>query len=367
MTNEHIQPLPKEKTTLPIWLLTTILITLVIGGVAGLLLQNVLSSHQFSLSGPGLISFVFTVALGAASIILAIITMILSRQAEDALVRRSDEGIRLQSDVFVRTNEVLSKIQASTGVTEKRIEDIISGRTNIIAQEVLEKSLHGRLELDGQTIEKLKEDLAASLRSELLPLVASEPRITLQRLEEMERKQEIKKGISEEWKEYRTAVVNAVQKASGGQLISETEGLFSADESEKFWDAIFDFNGTKVGFNIQIARQYSDVGGSYHNIFMTPQGRRRFWAKLSVRAIQDELAAVALVFNEDVTENKHFQKLLLMFQKMDSQFNTVLLIGSPEQIVQAVQKQEWVESNDMPNKALQAISVPTSSAVTEAP
>lgn len=156
MATDPAEPSRKTKKNLPVWLLVTILVTLAVGVVIGLLLQNVLSSQQVSLSGPGLISFVFTVALGASAIILAIITMFLSRQAEDALIKRSDEGIRLQTDVFVRTTEVLSTIQTSTGVTEKRLEDLITGRANIIAQEIIDKPFRGKSELDDETIEKLK-------------------------------------------------------------------------------------------------------------------------------------------------------------------------------------------------------------------
>jgi len=357
----------KTKTALPIWLLTTIFITLVVGVVSGLLLRNMFSSHQVSLSGPGLISFVFTVALGAASIILAIITMILSRQAEDALTRRSDEGIRLQSDVFVKTNEVLSKIQASTGVTEKRIEDIISGRTNIIAQEVLEKSFPGKRDLSEKAIEKLKEDLAASLKSELLPFISTEPRISIERLEEMEKKQQERQKISEEWKEFRTTVVNAVQRAPGVQLISETEGNIIAEEPEEFWDAIFNIKGRKVGFDIHTVRQYTEKLGSLYDVFQSVKGRKRFYSMISARAIQDELVAVALVFNENVSEDKNFTQLMLLFEKMGSLFKTVLITGTPEQIVQVLEKQEWANSDDKPKKILQTTQKPTPSAGSEVP
>lgn len=367
LNTSSVEPKPKNKTELPIWLLTTIFITLIVGVIAGLLLRNMFSSHQVSLSGPGLISFVFTVALGAASIILAIITVILSRQAEDALIRRSDEGIRLQSDVFVKTNEVLSKIQASTGVTEKRIEDIISGRTNIIAQEVFEKSFTGKRDLSEQTIEKLKNDLAESLKSELLPLITTDPRITLKRLEDMERKQQKRQKITNEWKEFRAAVVDTAQKAPGIQLISESEGNFVAEAPDKFWDAIFDISGRKVGFDIHTVSQYTEIYGSYHNVFQTFEGRMNFYSTISARAIQEELVAVALVFNENISEDKNFKQLMLLFEKMSSLFKTVLITGTPEQIVQALQKQDWTNSDAMPKKTLKTNQKLTPIASSEAP
>jgi hypothetical protein len=51
MTSNQIETLRKAKTTVPIWLLTTIFVTLVVGVVTGLLLRNVLSLHQVALTG----------------------------------------------------------------------------------------------------------------------------------------------------------------------------------------------------------------------------------------------------------------------------------------------------------------------------
>jgi hypothetical protein len=339
-TEQNSEPQKRPKM-IPYRHLVTVLVTLALGIVAGLLLQNTLTTHQVTLSGPGLISFVFTVALGAASVILAIITMVLSSHADAALTRRSDEGIRLQTDAFVRTNEVLSKIQASTGVTEKRIEDIISGRTNIIAQEVVEKSLRGSRDVMGEPVEKLKDELAASLKSELRSLLVSEPGAAQLRLELMQKRQQTAAEINREWKIFRTAVVTALRQQAGFRLVSEAEGNLGADELEKFWDAVFDVRGTRVGFDIHTFRQCAEAEGAYHGTFTEPGPMRHYCRQIIGHAIVDGLAAVAFVFERPTIEKTIAQQLPAICGEPGAQLKVRLFEGSPEEIAQAVRDSKW--------------------------
>src|SRR2546421_1337070 len=114
-TNQLIKEASQQHRARAIPVNTIILIGVSL--IAGMLLAfttvNFLSKQQITISTSALVSFVFTVALGAGSLILAILSISLSRQAEDALIRRSDEGIRLQNEVYLRTSEVLGTIQAS--------------------------------------------------------------------------------------------------------------------------------------------------------------------------------------------------------------------------------------------------------------
>lgn len=110
-----------------------------IGGAAALLIFiKVMGAGQVTFSVTGIISFIFGVALSSASIILAIAAISLGRASERTMVERSDESIRLQNEVFAKTTEALGRIQSSTGVTEKRIEDIIAGRAGAIAERLVE-------------------------------------------------------------------------------------------------------------------------------------------------------------------------------------------------------------------------------------
>ncbi len=121
-----------------------------------------MGAAQVAFSVTGIISFVFGVALSSASIVLAVAAISLGRASERTMVERSDESIRLQNEVFVKTTDALARIESSTGVTEKRIEDIIAGRAGAIAERLVEHR-----QIGPQTREEIENEIKESLRAEL--------------------------------------------------------------------------------------------------------------------------------------------------------------------------------------------------------
>lgn len=115
-----------------------IVVVFILGIIASKLILNGQTGAATTFSTTELIGFVLSVILSAASIVLAIAAITLGKSSEQAVIKRSDESIRLQNEVFIRTTEALQRIEASTGVTEKRIEDIISGRVGAISHEIAE-------------------------------------------------------------------------------------------------------------------------------------------------------------------------------------------------------------------------------------
>lgn len=323
----------KKGTYIPSWLLITVIISLIVGFVAGFILNNLLVEKQLTFSTASVISFVFTVALGGCSIILAIVTTILSKQAETSLVRRSEEGIKLQTDIFVRTNEVLSKIQSSTGVTEKRIEDIISGRTAIIAQEVIDKSMPmGAERFTAEFQEKIKKDLAESLRTELLPLLKIPPSGLPEYLDELDAKQKRKKEISDNWKTFRDAFIAEAKKHSEITIVSEAEGHLSAETPDKFWDALVTIGDKQYGIEIQIKGQLLVEGGFLDN----PQQRIEYSRKVSWRVCQDNIQVLVLAWDSDVSEQPAIKEILLLFRKANPNVDVRLIHGTPEVLIQSL-------------------------------
>lgn len=155
----------------PIWLLVTIVLAFASGAVFGLILKNLILTSDNTLPTTSIISFTFTVFVGTSSIILAIIAIILSRSTE-ANIKKRDEGAKILNDVFYKITKVLGNIQGSTGATEKRLEDIISGRTSVIVQEVFERSFpKGETTLSSKVKDRLKKSLADSLKEELIPTI----------------------------------------------------------------------------------------------------------------------------------------------------------------------------------------------------
>jgi len=335
-TNEEIR---KKGLQLPVWLVITVAITLVLGLVGGLVISKLLSQHQISFSVVSLISFVFTIALGAAALILATITIVLSRYAEDALIRRSDEGIKLQNEVFVRTSEVLSKIQASTGVTEKRLEDIISGRTTPIVQEAVAKSKLAEAGLDKQVIDKISKDLAESLRSEIAPLVRFGPEKAETKLAEIESRQKKRKEIEARWEEFRSQVVSEVRKIGGVELITETEGDTSSEISEEFWDLLIKANGKRFGFDIHTKDQVYEEEGDFYVLTSTQSSRSNLIKSLGWQVLQDNIDKVFVVFDEDVWSEQGIAELAKLIDSFNSNSKgpkLVPLSGSPEEIAKKI-------------------------------
>lgn len=141
------------------------ILSFIAGAAALLIFTQAVGAAQVAFSVTGIISFVFGVALSSASIVLAVAAISLGRASERTMVERSDESIRLQNEVFVKTTDALARIESSTGVTEKRIEDIIAGRAGAIAERLVE---HRRI--GPQTREEIENEIKESLRAELTTL-----------------------------------------------------------------------------------------------------------------------------------------------------------------------------------------------------
>ena len=154
--------LPRQGVSLQT--LVALALAFALGFVAQLALSNIINNQQYSFSTPDLINFVLSVLLSGASISLAVAAISLGKLSEDAIIRRNDESIKIQYDVFRKTTEALQQIQSSTAVTEKRIEDIIAGRAPDLSRAIVELAAKSN-EIEGRPASKEIEDL---IRSNLL-------------------------------------------------------------------------------------------------------------------------------------------------------------------------------------------------------
>jgi hypothetical protein len=139
-------------------LLSALVIAFISGYFTNNLIANANSTNVYSFSTPELINFILSVLLSGASIILAISAISLGKFSEQAMIQRSDESIRLQNEVFQKTTDALQRIESSTGVTEKRIEDIIAGRVGDLSQKLAKiatESKEGSTSLKPKEIEEL--------------------------------------------------------------------------------------------------------------------------------------------------------------------------------------------------------------------
>ena len=126
----------KKDIVIPLNTLIFWIFFFLVGIVATLIFQKISSNESISVSSLDLLTFTFSIALTGASIILAMVAIDLGKKSEQTTMMQNNESLRLQNEIFVKTNDTLQKIGTSTGITEKRIEDIISGRISNISQNI---------------------------------------------------------------------------------------------------------------------------------------------------------------------------------------------------------------------------------------
>jgi hypothetical protein len=112
-----------------------------VGCLATLAVRYILHGSTVQLSPESFISLIFTIAVGAASLVLAIVAINYGRISERVMTERSDRSIDiqmnlfqksldLQTQLFDKTMSTLESIGRSTGVTEQRLSDMHSFMQN---------------------------------------------------------------------------------------------------------------------------------------------------------------------------------------------------------------------------------------------
>jgi hypothetical protein len=179
--------------TISLRLLGGFIISFLLGFGAYGLGRNAVAGAPLTFSTPELINFVLAVVLSGASIFLAIAAIGLGKFSEHAIMQRSDESIRLQNEVFQKTTDALQRIESSTGVTEKRIEDIISGRVGDLSQKIAKiatEQQEGEPKLGAQEIaEMVRRSIYGALREEGVFAGREEERRHMREAEDLRAKQ----------------------------------------------------------------------------------------------------------------------------------------------------------------------------------
>ena len=112
----------KPNYVISLKLLSGLLVAFLAGYFTSNVIANANAVNVYTFSTPDLINFILSVLLSGASIILAISAISLGKVSEQAMIQRSDESIRLQNEVFLKTTEALQRIESSTGVTENELK-----------------------------------------------------------------------------------------------------------------------------------------------------------------------------------------------------------------------------------------------------
>lgn len=300
-----------------------IIFTLLLGIVLGLLVTNTQTGSPSSFTTTELIGFVLSVILSGASIVLAITAIALGKSSELSIMRRSDESIRLQNEVFIRTTDALQRIESSTGVTEKRIEDIISGRVGDISQQIAEMATGGgkyQVRDPRELEENIRKSLIKTLREERGGSVNDEERLEKRKKLEEERD---KYQVAHEQALYVIANMEGVdiEKVGHGNLsLSGRElfdGLYSKND-KKFAVSTF-VSKTPIGILTEFAgKAASEIAKGYVNsvymIVFHPEDKDEIEKEVKehLSTLKDELANnIIIAFSDYDNIDKSLSKINL--------------------------------------------------------
>ncbi|MCG2722771.1 MAG: hypothetical protein L6290_12290 [Thermodesulfovibrionales bacterium] len=213
-----------------------LIISFLLGFASFGLLQNTLGNHALTFSTPALLGFVISILLAGASIVLAVAAIMLGKFSEQSMIQRSDESIRLQNEVFQKTTDALQRIESSTGVTEKRIEDIISGRVGDISHRIAEIATEGQKRLGKRSFSDIEKEIRNSL---MQTLRQEDPRLH-QKLSEEERQKKRAEAEQRE-KEYQTyhqRVMSAFANRDDLKMQKAGHG-YASNTGDELFDGIF--------------------------------------------------------------------------------------------------------------------------------
>lgn len=237
-------------------------VAFVLGVIVALLLSNSQSSVTSNFTTTELIGFVLSVILSGASIVLAIAAIALGKSSEQAVINRSDESIRLQTEVFTKTTDALQAIKSSTDVTEKRIEDIISGRAGDLSKQIAELA-SDETESGNINVKELEEKIRKSLTQsfEKKELSDSEREERAKRRAESQRKRVL-------YEKNHDSLLFSLANKPEVKIEKLGHGTPSTDhEPSERYDAILNKNGTKTAVSTfapidsdrLIMRSYSEI------------------------------------------------------------------------------------------------------------
>ncbi|MBC8029755.1 MAG: hypothetical protein H7Z16_06555 [Pyrinomonadaceae bacterium] len=220
-----------------------IVMSFIAGVVAALILRNILSSESIVFSTTSLISFLFGIALSAASIVLAVVAIALGKSSERVMIDRSDQSITLQNEVFIKTTEALGRIESSTGVTEKRIEDIISGRAGAISHRIADRLAESK----GTATPKSRKSIEEEVKQSLIEEFSVERRKKYEA--EVAEKEKVRQQALEKYTAFRDAVLQNISKEPSVMVLKLEPGKFDS-EGNDLVDGVFEIREQKIAVDV---------------------------------------------------------------------------------------------------------------------
>lgn len=302
------------KNSISYKLLSTIIISFILGIITVLIIENYLLSEKVEFDTLGLLGFVFSIIFAGASIVLAITAISLGRSSEMAMINRSEKSIELQNEVYIKTTEALKKIESSTGVTEKRIEDIIAGRVGDIASKLVDDKI-----VVGKDKEILEKELRRSLSKEITEEEKKE------REEENRRRDELLK----QYDAYQESVLINLTNLENSKTLRIGDGSLK-EKGVKLLDGLFNINNSKVGICIF----YSDP--FFNRVYASVD---KFINQVAEELAKNTFERIYLIFNEPSEISEKFSveiEKIKNILKQEIASKIFLISGSPEEVVKEI-------------------------------
>ncbi len=303
--------------------LATILISFIIAVVVTLIVIKITGAKPESLTTTGLVGFLFGVALSSASIVLAIAAISLGKVSERIMTARSDESIRLQNEVFLKTTDALQRIESSTGVTEKRIEDIISGRAGAISGRI-SAMLTEEPGLPGRSKESLEREIRDSVLQEISQVRVLQDSNEKQQKEEEKRQRDI---VYKQYKDFQKKVLMSLANYQTTESQKIGNGRYGTT-GEDLVDGVFEVDGTRLA-----ACTFS-TNSALANMFV--KGFPQFLTDISKEISKGTFANAFLVFDSDLPDQSPLTSILnehMELTKEDIKSRIVVFSGDLDSVL----------------------------------
>lgn len=241
----------KSEWTITYKQIGVIVVSFVLGVIIALLFSNSQNESITNFTTTELIGFVLTVVISGGSIVLAIAAIALGRSSEQAVINRSDESIRLQTELFTKTTDALQSIKASTGVTEKRIEDIIAGRAGEISKQLAElasdETVSGKVDIR-ELEEKIRQSITGTLEKE---------ETEEEKRKRNERREKIRKQ-RDAYEKNHNRLMYSVANLPNTKVLKLGHGSPVTDETDPFskFDGVFNKDGSTIAVSTFMPMNY---------------------------------------------------------------------------------------------------------------
>lgn len=261
MITELEKKVKREEWKISYKQLGLLILFFLVGLITALLFDNAQVGESTTFTTTELVGFVLAVILSGASIVLAVSAIAFGKTSEQAVVCRSDESIKSQNEVFLKTMEALQQIEARAESTGKRFEDIITSRIDDISRKIAKYALRGKEGMAGnfqEVEEEVRNLIQESIKEEKVKSISIE--------QYQEKKTEPKAGDDLNEKEYQgnhKKLLKAFAERGDLEVVKTGHGRIT-EAGDDLFDGIFKKENARIG----VSTFRSDSNGYKFQVYL---------------------------------------------------------------------------------------------------